>query len=405
MNEDEAIAFIDNLPQHIDADEYHRLQTVRVRPADVDLIVGLDPFSAEYRKCVTDIYHRIAGREFYSATDAEKSGIGTVADIWRASSPFSFRSSKFVGEFLTSWGAIFDALDVKAGDTVLEYGSGSGQILLMLARTGVRTYGVDIDDDSLALVRQQADAMGLDVELENGAFGEGFEGVRFDRILFFEAFHHALNFDDLLLALHDRLVSGGRLVFCGEPIVPSDDTSIPYPWGPRMDFLSLLCIRRYGWMELGFHRDFFLRCLMRAGWLVTCRLAPIFRAITYIAEPMGDVISMGAAFTMPAGWEIGEGELRWTRAETVLLPLPVRRFGIINVSIEFGNYLGEAKTVRIGAGGQERHITIESGKEASITIAGADIVGDLSISAPLSSIASDSRLLGIAVRQVRIERI
>ena len=106
----------------------------------------------------------------------------------------------------------------------MEYGPGSGQTLLMLARLGVKCFGVDIDEASLNQVRKQALELGLTIELERALFGHGFdsdlEPMRFDRILFFEAFHHEINFELLLLRLHSRLSEGGRVVFCGEPIVP-----------------------------------------------------------------------------------------------------------------------------------------------------------------------------------------
>ena len=123
---------------------------------------------------------------------------------------------------------------------------------------GVDVSGVDIDAPSVEASRRQAEALDLPVELEQAPFGEGFAGRRFDRIVFFEAFHHAWDFERLLERLHDRLEPGGRIVFCGEPIAPAPLVAIPFPWGPRLDALSVLCMRRWGWMELGFQHEFFV---------------------------------------------------------------------------------------------------------------------------------------------------
>jgi cyclopropane fatty-acyl-phospholipid synthase-like methyltransferase len=106
-------------------------------------------------------------------------------------------------EFLISWGHIMQALALPpdSSASILEYGSGSGQLLLFLARMGIDVYAVDIDQPSLDLVSAQARAMGLDVKCECALFGEGFSDQKFDRIIFFEAFHHAWDYDNLL----DRL--------------------------------------------------------------------------------------------------------------------------------------------------------------------------------------------------------
>lgn len=393
---------VDKLPTVIDHDEYQRLTTIRMRPDGIEFIQKLDPFGTEYRTGVVGIYHRIAGRASYDAAQQELSGMGHVSDIWRMSSPFSFQSTKFVGEFLTSWGAIFDALDLRAGGSVLEYGPGSGQSLLMLARTGVKTFGVDIDASSLELLRRQSDTMGLGVSLEQAEFGEGFAGQRFDRILFFEAFHHALHFDDLLLKLHDRLSNAdGRIVFCGEPIVPIADDCVPFPWGPRMDALSVLCMRRYGWMELGFQHDFFVRSLMRNGWVVEYRPSHIQRAATYIATPIGGEIPLGKKIELPAGWSVGEGGHRWTIAEDAVLPLPLRRFGHMTITLGLVNYLAEPKVVTLSAGQWRRSLTVQSGERCSVSI-GCKLGDDLHIKVPLSSVPGESRKLGIAVTNATV---
>ena len=60
------------------------------------------------------------------------------ADIWKHSSPWSFKSPSMASEFLISWGHIMQvlALPPDSSASILEYGSGSGQLLLFLARMG-----------------------------------------------------------------------------------------------------------------------------------------------------------------------------------------------------------------------------------------------------------------------------
>jgi SAM-dependent methyltransferase len=237
-----------------------------------------------------------------------------------------------VSEFLLSWGQIMRALTLPPGSDakILEYGSGSGQLLLFLARLGLRMSAVDIDGASLELVRAQAAAMQLDVRTEQAAFGEGFGDEMFDRIIFFEAFHHAIDFGPLLGRLRRRLRPGGLLILSGEPVVGTFVPPLPYPWGPRLDGLSVFCIRRYGWMELGFTEAFLTEALHRYGWLVDVHALPSCgRATTYVARPyIGNMIKVGEHVGLGPhtdGWEDFERSHRWTRGdEMATFPLPDR---------------------------------------------------------------------------------
>ena len=64
---------------------------------------------------------------------------------------------------------------------------------------------------------------------------------------------------------------GGLLAFAAEPIVPDHSEIVPYPWGLRMDGLSIWSIRRWGWLELGFQQGYFQKLLENLGWSVARR--------------------------------------------------------------------------------------------------------------------------------------
>ena len=53
----------------------------------------------------------------------------------------------------------------------------------------------------------------------------------------------------------------GRCSSAAEPVQRLD-----YPWGPRLDGLSVSSSRTYGWLELGFDSGYFDRALARTGW-------------------------------------------------------------------------------------------------------------------------------------------
>src|SRR5262249_27119700 len=85
---------------------------------------------------------------------------------------------------------------------------------------------------------------------------------KFDAIVFFESFHHCWEFKRLLQGLHRVLKPGGKIYFGAEPI----NRDFTVPWGVRLDGESLFVARKWGWMELGFHADFFAELLLPTGW-------------------------------------------------------------------------------------------------------------------------------------------
>jgi hypothetical protein len=51
------------------------------------------------------------------------------------------------------------------------------------------------------------------------------------------------------------------VLFASEPIQKLD-----YPWGPRLDGLSVWWSRTHGWLELGFDNAYFDLALAHSGW-------------------------------------------------------------------------------------------------------------------------------------------
>lgn len=277
----------------ISAERYRTLTATHLHHPLADTLLQLDPFSAAYRHRVLELYLSIRGRQQdgYAPQRDEKTSEARPANPFTDASPWAFRDPSMLGEFAFGWGQVLRLLDLAPGASarVLEYGPGSGHLLLLLARLGLDVHGVDISPEFLSTIRQQADAMRLDVKLECAPFGHGFIGQSFDRIIFFEAFHHALDFLDLLASLRGRLAPGGRLLLCGEPIQDRPTPAIPYPWGPRLDALAAFCMRRSGWMELGFQRQFLMDALQRGGWNVRWHRFPgVALAQVLVATPTPD---------------------------------------------------------------------------------------------------------------------
>lgn len=241
-------------------------------------------------------------------------------------SMYRYGDGTMLGEMLQAIGATIKALDVRSGQSVLEYGAGDGAICLNLARMGCRVTAVDIENRYLKLIQAQALALGTSVHTINAPFGSAEPDYLYDRILFFEAFHHALAHQELLRSLRRQLAPGGFIVFAGEPILPIGSyfrPTLPYAWGPRLDGLSVRAMRSYGWCELGFTREYFVDLLMRSGFAVTYRPDPSTeRGSAYVAIRTGRIVDFGGPHLLetthiPDCWHPGEG--RFAGADPGLL--------------------------------------------------------------------------------------
>ena len=135
------------------------------------------------------------------------------------------------------------------------------------------------------------------------------------------------------------------MILCGELIVKTPFPGIPLPWGPRLDGLSVFCIRHFGWMELGFSEDFLTEVFRRKGWLISDHhIAGVGRASTYVARrAAGTVIKIGAPDAIGArylvGWDAPEGSHRWTIGRVASFPNPAG----VDTTIRFSNLLSVEK--------------------------------------------------------------
>jgi 2-polyprenyl-3-methyl-5-hydroxy-6-metoxy-1,4-benzoquinol methylase len=250
---------------------------------------GLDPFSAEYLDEMLRLHGVISGRDEYSPGKNELAPYLTDQriDLVRAPPPFGTGGSDTIGDFFISWGSIMRVLALRHGRSVLEYGPGGGQLSIALARNGCDVTVVDIEATYIDGIRRQCTTHGIAIETHVGEFGDvPAPGKRYDAVLFFEAFHHSLRHNDLLRRLHDVVAEDGVIAIAGEPIIEAGgywEPTVPFPWGPRCDLMSLWAMRTHGWMELGFREAYFYEALRRAGWKAEKHVCPLTaRGNTYI---------------------------------------------------------------------------------------------------------------------------
>lgn len=313
---------------------------------DVGRLSSLDPFSAEYMAEIRGVYSSLSGVKEYNPWQNEQSpylGIASQPGIYERG------ESAVLGDFFAAAGSILVTMAAKRGDAILEYGAGEGQISLALARMGCDVHIIDIERRYLDIVERQAAEVGVSIKTKQGVFGDDFGGIKFDHILFYEAFHHALDHQKVLKKIRGLLKPGGKVIFAGEPIIDPDGAwvaTVPYPWGPRMDGLSVAAMRHYGWCELGFQRGYFIEALMRAGYLVTfhpCKTTN--RGDCYVATVNDGQLDLSLPYVLgnwqgKNGWHEAESGGRWTTGPAVI-PLPAGK----SLKITAANYLPIGRVV------------------------------------------------------------
>jgi 2-polyprenyl-3-methyl-5-hydroxy-6-metoxy-1,4-benzoquinol methylase len=224
-----------------------------------------DPFSEEYRQFQLGIYERIAQKPY--ALVNEESNFD-FEEMLRWPFPYTGRSAQLTGEYLISYGFFIKMMNLPTGAKILEMGSGFGPLTLHLASLGYQVTCLDISQTLLDYVQRRTAQLPTPVRTICGDMTTAAIDDTFDAVVFYESFHHCLEHQRLLGRLPALLKPNGLLAFAAEPIVGDDNPIVPYPWGLRSDGLSLWCIRRYGWLELGFRESYFKSLLAQAGWQV-----------------------------------------------------------------------------------------------------------------------------------------
>jgi SAM-dependent methyltransferase len=221
-----------------------------------------DPFSEEYREWTWSLYREIAGRPAY-VLENEESPID-VSGALRRPFPYATGSPAVVGEDLEARGSVLRCLGGPAGvmppARIVEYGPGWGNLTLDLVATGYEVTAVELDPRFCDLIARRYPAGGR-LEVVRADMLSFRPESPFDAAVFFESFHHCADHMALLDRLRSVVQPEGRVLFAGEPV-----QEMPYPWGPRLDGLSVWSMRTYGWLELGFTPAYFRNALARTGW-------------------------------------------------------------------------------------------------------------------------------------------
>lgn len=367
---------------------------------------GLDPFGQDYRERVLALYKRITKNSHYDPslmekTDSADTGEGAFCPI-----PYRFAKSSLVGEYLTCFGWILRNLDVSAGADILEYGAGEGALSIQLALMGCNVYAIDIEQRFLDLIQRQCQQLGLKITTKMARFGDGFEAKQFDRIIFFEAFHHCFDHFDALMQIRHQLKPDGFVCFSGEPIIRRDSGDavlVPYPWGLRMDGEAMRSIAEFGWMELGYSEPYFVALLSRCGFSVERSPCPSYgRGDVYIARRIDarypiERDTLILTHEGKSGWHPTEGTHRWTDGDA-WFPLPVTGTGLRAVRVSLKNMGPHPVKVEVSGPLSTEHVELRQNYEAQVTLWLSPSGGNLRIrSETFCPDSADTRTLGVAV--------
>jgi 2-polyprenyl-3-methyl-5-hydroxy-6-metoxy-1,4-benzoquinol methylase len=224
-------------------------------------VLPADPHSREYFQAQFALYRLISGRATYQAATDEMT-VFDKAEIEARPFPYSTRSSTTVGEQLMAIGFTIQAMALRPGHRVLEFGPGWGKMTIELTQMGQPVTAVDINPDFLDLIKSRCGRLGCAVTTACSDMLRYSSTARFERVLFYECFHHCADHVAMIKRLDDLLTEDGVCLFAGEPI--TDEFSVP--WGVRLDGASVWSIRKFGWLELGFRTDYFLDLLRRHHW-------------------------------------------------------------------------------------------------------------------------------------------
>lgn len=218
-----------------------------------------DPHSPEYRAAQMDFYRAVARRD-YVALECEQCDFGEL----NRTRPFPYYTRSFitVGEQLVAVGFLIRAMALAPPGHVLEIGCGYGQLTVEMGRMGLDVTAVDVNPRFVDLVNARCQREDLPASAVCCPMREYRPGRRFDRVVFYESFHHCDDHVEMIARLGELVADGGAVVFAGEPIY--DDFAMP--WGVRRDGRSLWGSSEHGWLELGFRTDYFLGLLARHGW-------------------------------------------------------------------------------------------------------------------------------------------
>jgi len=229
----------------------------------LDAAPGAEPNSDEFLNFQLDLWRIVSGRSRYDAVECETNEHIALEASIQSTYPFSSRHPEEVGSYFFGVANIVHKLPVPVGSRIVEFGVGYGHLTRMLANMGYDVEAVDIENRFLDLLSDLALPGAQPIKVRHAGFVDAdYEPDSVDAFIFFECFHHCLDFARLIRQMRRALKPGGCIIFAAEPFY---DDWFDFPWGVRLDGHAVWAIRNSGWMELGFRKSYIADFLMQEG--------------------------------------------------------------------------------------------------------------------------------------------
>jgi 2-polyprenyl-3-methyl-5-hydroxy-6-metoxy-1,4-benzoquinol methylase len=368
-----------------------------------------DPYSQEYANAQMKLYLEISGREGYTVANEH---VPFDFDALKNNPyPYCTQSPTAVGDQLIAQGFLIKTMNLKPNAKIVEFGPGWGNTTLHFAQMGYEVTAVDTERSFTDLIAYRTAMLSKKVELINQDMLDFNSSKKYDAAIFFECFHHCSDPLKLIRNLYDFLNDDGLVAFAAEPI--ADAPYFPYPWGVRLEGMSVWSIRKFGWLELGFDTSYFMRTLLLFGWTPNRYRSD--------ASPIADVIiarkSHGyyepSEITLPPDecqtWAMKETDptikLRFTKTKSVMSCAKDIKAKFVEFCLS--NYAPFALDVKLSAGNSTKSYKLpKSSIKGLYQVPIHDWNGQITISSKTWKPAKvlrngDPRELGVAVHSLR----
>ena len=364
----------------------------------------INPVSDEYRTYVLEIYREIAQKDYFSQNELTSSK--QPADSFRMGYPWTSKDCLVAASELAKTVQALNALGqlaIRSG-SIVEFGSGWGNLVIPLVKLGFDVTAVDIDPAFLDRMMTILARDSLHCETFLGDFIASTDRFsrQYDVAIFQSSFHHCLEFDSLFSRLSTQVLKGdGCIIFLSEPIFKD----YAFPWGLRFDGESLWAIMCNHWLELGFDEDFFIELALRHGFFLS-RISGISGLVGegWLATRCQSGLSF-ADCSLPSKFHFSFWERdtnpeygRFVRSRSSLPILPAGRQYILTLRNYCTKELklclrgddGSEKTTTLSPGGQQE-ITAPTNQRSCLSIDSETVVPDLLIK------NNDQREIGPAI--------
>lgn len=231
----------------------------------IDFNLPDDPFSEEYFQAQMSLYSLVSGKKYSIENEYTEFNFED-----RLNSPFPYctESSTTVGNQLMGIGFLIRTMALPPRSSIIEFGAGWGETTYHLGMMGYNITVVDVGKNFLDLIATKLNKKNISVEVIQNDMLKFKPSKKYDAALFYESFHHCSNPFIFLDNLYDMINDVGIVCFAAEPIEKGFREYLPYPWGIRLDGMSVWSMRKFGWLELGFEQSFFLKMLKRSGFSI-----------------------------------------------------------------------------------------------------------------------------------------